>query len=883
MRYKPAIATLLLAGTALLSGPALGESPFDFAHAPGQLPKDVVPGAYRIDIVTDMKRLTLNGHETIDVTASAPVARITLNQAGLTLISATVDGQSAAITQDDKAQTATLTPARPVAPGHHMVTIAYRGPIPATPNGIYYDDYRAPDGKTRRMLVTQFEVADARRMFPGWDEPAFKATFQLTATLPAHDVAISNMPIVSTTPVGHDAKRVVFGTTPRMASYLLALVAGDLSAVSGKTEGGTPINVYAPAGEQQNGRYALQAASQILPYYNAYFGVPYPLPKLDLIAIPGNYEAGAMENWGAITFIDDDLLFDPAHSAPSTQEIVYIVVAHEMAHQWSGDLVTMGWWDNIWLNEGFATWMETKATDHFNPGWQMWPREHAEREAAMAQDAHPTTHPIQQVIHDVSEADTAFDRISYQKGEQVIRMIEDWLGPEIFRDGMRAYMKAHAYGNTTSADLWAALSGVSHQDVASVARSFTEQKGIPLVSVARHCTAGNTTLTLTEGRFSIDDPHPLPARWNIPVTVGGPGIASQRTILTPDHPQSLTFAGCSQALKANMGENGYYRTAYDTASLTALASAFARFGAADRADLLGDQFALFQAGQAPLAAWLDLIADLNARHEDNIAVWQDTISHLRTLDELARGSAARPAFHAFARALLAPQLVRLGWTPRAGESFLDTLLRPEVIAALGQFDDQGVAAEAQRRFAAYRRDPASLPASMVAPVTWVVGRHADSATYDALAGMLQAAGNTEDKLRFFRALAAARDPALIARTVRIAYSGVIPNGRIARVLAVAAHDSDNPDLVWSLVQAPATQKQIRSHLAPWSQADLLPTIAGQSVSPAVAKALMADPSVTASTGATIQAKKAVDLIAANAGIAARAQPALAAWLAAHGH
>ncbi|MFT8420421.1 MAG: M1 family metallopeptidase [Gluconacetobacter sp.] len=882
MISRPAIAALLLAGTALLSGPALAEAPFDFAHAPGQLPKDVVPSAYRINIVTDLKRLALTGHEDIAVNVTSPTASITLNQAGLTLVSATLDGTPAKITQDDKAETATLTLPQPMTTGAHKLAIVYRGPIPATPNGIYYDDYRTPDGKQHRMLVTQFEVADARRMFPGWDEPAFKATFQLTATLPADFTAVSNMPIESSTPAGAHARQVVFGTTPRMSTYLLALVAGDMKAVSGKG-GNTPINVYAPTGEQEKGRYALTAASQILPYYNEYFGVDYPLPKMDLIAIPGNYEAGAMENWGAITFIDDDLLFDPKTSAPTTQEAVYIVVAHEMAHQWSGDLVTMGWWDNIWLNEGFATWMETKATDHFNPTWQMWPRQHADREQAMAQDAHPTTHPIQQVIHDVSEANTAFDRISYQKGEQVIRMVEDWLGPDVFRDGMRAYMKAHAYGNTTSADLWAALSQVSHQDVATVARSFTEQPGIPLVTVSRRCEAGKTTLTLTEGRFSIGDAHPLPARWNIPVTVAGPGVTAQRVILTSEQPAHLTFAGCDLALKANPGENGYYRVAYDASSLAALGKAFSQLSPVDRANLLGDQYALFQAGLAPLSTWLNLVAALPATHEDNIAVWQDTIGRLKDLDAMERGSPSRPAFHAFARALLGPQLARLGWTPRADESFLDTLLRPQVISALGQFDDSAVVSGAQERFAAYVKNPASLPPSLVDPVTSVVGRHADAATYAILVRKLHAATSTEDKLRFFNAMAGARDPALIRQSVQIAYSGVIPNGRVARSLARVASASDNPDLVWSLVQDPQTQKQIRARLAPWSQSALLPAIASYSINPEVSKALAADSSATESTGARIEAHKATDLIAANAAIAARAQADLTPWLAALSH
>ncbi len=410
MRHALLLATALTTGAAALPGAARAEALFDFAGNPGQLPKTVAPSSYKIDIVTDMTKLTLTGHETIEVAASAAVASITLNQAGLSIGRAAVDGAAAAVSLDEKAQTATLRLSHPIAAGHHTLAIDYAGPIPQTPNGIYYDDYKDPAGAGKRMLVTQFEVADARRMFPGWDEPAFKATFALSVTLPKTYVPVSNMPVVSTTPVGADAKHVVFATSPRMSSYLLALVAGDMTALHGMG-GNTPINAYAPTGEERRAAYALKAADEILPYYNNYFGVPYPLPKLDLLAIPGNFEAGAMENWGAITFIDDAVLFDPKTSSPKTQEEIYLVVAHEMAHQWSGDLVTMGWWNNIWLNEGFATWMENKATDHFNPSWQIWPRQHSDREAAMAQDALPTTHPIQQVIHDVSEADAAWWRI----------------------------------------------------------------------------------------------------------------------------------------------------------------------------------------------------------------------------------------------------------------------------------------------------------------------------------------------------------------------------------------------------------------------------------------------------------------------------------------
>lgn len=874
MHRTSLLAASLIAGMTLPFA-AMAEAPFNFTATPGQLPKTVVPAAYAIDLVTDMTALTLTGHETIDITVSEPAETIVLNQAGLTLNAAALDGQAATVTQDEDAQTATLRLPAPVTPGRHTLTIDYAGPIPQTPDGIYYDDYRDRSGAPKRMLVTQFEVADARRMFPGWDEPAFKATFQLTATLPAGYTAASNMPIASETPVDGGSKRVVFATTPRMSSYLLALVAGDLAALHA-TGGGTPINAYAPVGEEQKAAGALHAAAEILPYYNDYFGTAYPLPKLDLIAIPGNYAAGAMENWGAITYIDNVMLFDPATSMPRTKETIYAVVAHEMAHQWSGDLVTMGWWDNIWLNEGFATWMQIKATDHFNPSWQIWPRQHRDRELAMGQDAQPTTHAIQQPIRSVSEAGTAFDRISYQKGEQVIRMVEDWLGPDVFRTGMRTYMKAHAYGSATSADLWAALSEASGKDVTPVAASSTEQPGIPLIQMARRCEDGDSLVTLSQTRFTVHDPEAKPQTWQIPVTVGGPGATSQKLVLGAE-PVTLRFAGCGLPLKANLGESGYYRTSYDESSLAALASHFGQFDAADRVNLLGDQFALFEAGKAPLSTYLDLSAALGSQNEQSIAVWTDVISHLYRIDALERGVAQRPAFRAFARSLLGPQLARLGWTPRDHESFLDTQLRPSLIAALGRFGDPAVTAEAQRRFAAFREEPSSLPASLLDPVASIVGMHADAVTYDTLVKLAQDAPDTEQKLRWFDALAASPDKASMARSVELLLTGVIPNGRIVAELRAIAVNSDDPDEAWRLMQP--KQAALRALLPASVQGRLLPTVAAMSNDPDIRRALLADPASGASPGAKIEAAKAADLIATNAELRGRTQPAITEWLA----
>jgi len=864
---------MLVAVAAALPAAARAEAPFDFDHTPGRLPKTVVPSAYHIDLVPDLKQLRLAGHETVELDVRQPTNSITLNQVGLTLTRATLEnGAVARVDTDKKTQTATLHFDKAITVGAHTLTIDYTGPIPQTPAGIYYDDYKTAAGATARMLVTQFEVADARRMFPGWDEPAFKARFTLSVVLPENLVAISNMPAVASVPAGQGKKRVQFGTSPRMSTYLLALVAGELDGLHGSA-GKTRLGVWAPAGQSAQGQYALEVESHVLPYYNDYFGVPYPLPKLDLIAIPGNFEAGAMENWGAITFIDNGLLFDPKTSDAATRERIHIYVSHEMSHQWSGDLVTMGWWDNLWLNEGFATWMEFKATDHFNPAWQIWPRQHDAREQAMALDAQPTTHPVHVAIHDETEADSVFDEISYQKGSQIIRMIEDWIGPDNFRNGMRAYMKAHQYSNTTSADLWAALGAASGKNVGDVAAGFTEQPGIPLVQVTRRCANGKGLLTLTQDRFTIHDPTAAKLDWKIPVTIGAPGLKATRVLLA-GAPAQVTLPGCDTADKANLGENGYYRTEYDAASLKPLAANLERFGAADRANLLGDQFALFVADRATLASYLDLVSSLH--DETNIAVWLDTVSHLRRLDELSRGSPARDGLRAFARFLIRPAFDRLGWDAKPGELFLDTLLRPDLIAALGQFEDQDIIAEAGRRFEAFSKNPDSLAPTLREPVLNIVGHRADQATWDRLRTLGEHATSTEEKLRYFDAMASAADPKLIAQTVHYAAGGQVPNGRVAMLIGHASMASDNPDEVWR--QTLPQQAAIRAHLTDQSQTFLLPAAAAGSFSMDVSRGLIAEPASNASPGAKAIAARFSDAVATAAELHQRTVPALMAWL-----
>ena len=457
LRFRFIVALFAL----LLSTQLKAESSFNFATTPGKLPKDVVPISYDIQIKPNIEKRAFTGSETVALDVRKAAKTITLNANAMAIGSAKLVGangqaeQAAAIKIDASQQTATLTFPKEIAPGAYRLSLDFSGTINQSGQGLFYATYQEEaSGAKKTMLGTQMEATDARRLFPCWDEPAFRAKFRLTTTVPANFTAFSNMPVESETNTP-EGKEVHFAETPPMPSYLVVFCAGELDAIYGEADG-VKIGIVTTKGKAETGRYALESAEKILHYFDEYFGIKYPLPKLDLIAVPGGF-GGAMENWGGIVFYESTLLFDPAKSSEETKEGIFEVTAHEMAHQWFGDLVTMAWWDNLWLNEGFASWMGTKCSDHFNPQWQVWLRANAAKQRAMATDALSSTHPIQQPVKTESEADSAFDEITYQKGQSFLRMLESYLGEEDFRAGIRSYMQAHKYSNSTTADLWNAL------------------------------------------------------------------------------------------------------------------------------------------------------------------------------------------------------------------------------------------------------------------------------------------------------------------------------------------------------------------------------------------------------------------------------------------
>ncbi|HYE40665.1 MAG TPA: M1 family metallopeptidase, partial [Ramlibacter sp.] len=427
------------------------------ADATTQLPRNIAPSHYDVSITPDAANATYTGKTTISLTVVEPTASITLNATEMAFASAQLTGaggaaQQAKIAVDEAAQTATFTFAQPLQRGEYKLALEYSGKIGTQAVGLFSLDYDSPEGR-KRALYTQFENSDARRVIPSWDEPAYKATFTLEAIVPAAQMAVSNMPVQKTTTLPDGRKQVLFGRSPKMSTYLLFFALGDFERAT-KTVAGTELGVVTKRGSIKQAQYVLDESGKLLKEFNNYFGVPYPLPKLDNIAAPGRSQFfGAMENWGAIFTFEYALLLDPAISTQGDKQGAFSIGAHEMAHQWFGNLVTMRWWDDLWLNEGFASWMESRMTEKLHPEWNSHLSSVSVRESAMNRDSVASTHPVVQKIDTVEQASQAFDSITYQKGEAVIRMLENYVGETAWREGVRSYIKKHAYQNTVSNDL----------------------------------------------------------------------------------------------------------------------------------------------------------------------------------------------------------------------------------------------------------------------------------------------------------------------------------------------------------------------------------------------------------------------------------------------
>jgi len=730
-----------------------------------RLPTVVVPEHYELAFTLDLPRERFEGVETIRVRVSEPTRRIVLHSVGLEFREVTVGAgarsQTAVVTADADAQTATFTVPAPIPAGSTEVRVRYTGVLNQQLRGFYLSQ-----GKNRKYAVTQFEATDARRAFPCFDEPAFKATFAVTLTVDQGDEAISNGKVISDTPGPAAGQHTItFATTAKMSSYLVAMAVGDFQCLEGAADG-IPIRICATPDKKALGQIALESAQQVLTFYNRYYAIRYPFEKLDVLAVP-DFAAGAMENTGAIFYRETDLLADSASASVDTRKNIASILAHEMAHQWFGDLVTMQWWDDIWLNEGFATWMANKplAADH--PDWHIAVDEAGENQDALALDSLITTRPIHAEANTPAQIDEAFDVIAYQKGAAVLRMVEQYVGAETFRTGVNAYLQAHAYGNATSEDFWKSISNASGKPVDRILPTFLNQPGMPLVEVALACSDGQTTVTLTQRRFVLDPAVTAAGRerWQIPVCVKAPGQSAAVCEVITDSSRAMTIpGGCAPWVFANAGAQGYYRTAYPPSMLRALGpQAEATLSAPERLTLLSDEWALVRAGRHSASDYLELASGFG--HEHTSGVLQDLRGRFDVVHEYLTTDATRPAFEAFVRTLLKPLFDEVGFSAGSGADTDERrALRAVVVGALGTVgQDPDIIAGARAALDRALGGGPALEPAMAGTITALAASHGDAALFDALVAAAGRAESPDEQYRNLYALGRFTDPALIDR------------------------------------------------------------------------------------------------------------------------
>lgn len=802
------------------------------------LPQNVVPLHYDIEVVPRVSAMAFRGRLQISVKVVEATSTFALNSAELDFQSVELRGRHGVRTGtpviDLGTQRVDIHFDEMVEPGVYDLAIEYLGKISESAEGLFVSRYDTPTGP-REMILTQFEAVAARRFMPCWDEPAIKATFSLSVAISADQTAVSNMPIDRIEASESGLRFVRFQRSPVMSSYLLFLGVGEFDRLQTNVDG-VAVSVLARSGSACKGQFALESAAKLLAYYNEFFGTPYPLPKLDLVAAPGNAGFSAMENWGAILYFETALLLDPALSTESDRQQVFVVVAHEMAHQWFGNLVTMQWWDNLWLNEGFASWMENKATDKFHPEWAIWLQSEAARQRAMKQDAQATSHPIVQEIDRAEQADQAFDNITYRKGQAVIRMLESYVGEVFFRQGVRTYMKRYAYGNTVTDNLWAEMAAAGEKDIKTIADDFTLQAGVPSIRVETAVAAGNAVnVSLSQGRFGLDDDSRKPRVWHVPVIAASAlGGGTPTSIVTAGlDPQKVEVHG-GLPVKINYGQGGYYRSAYSNAAFEALADTFDRLAPVDQLGLLYDSWTLGEAGDMPFAAYMDLTRMMKADAET--VVWSQVIATFLSIDTLYGGLGGRAGFDKYAMRILEPAFAAVGWDRRPGEPDNVAVLREQLIAALGQLGDPAVIGEARTRFSTFFANPddsGSLSAAIRQPVLKVVGMTADASLYEALYGLAKKTVDPVAKELYFTALARARETGLAQRSLDIALGNDPATTTGPAMISLVA--AENAALAWAFVLN--HRNEVNAKLDALQRPTFIPSIGAQCLDKTILKEL----------------------------------------------
>ncbi len=840
------------------------------------LPGDTLPAEYRIDIVPDGVLQHFDGDLLLKLDVLRPTRQVSMNAHQLAFESARADGRlDARIVLDEARQRVTFSFDETLAAGRHELHVRYSGRIGEQVEGLFRVAHPDGAGGSKSMLMTHLCCAVTGRLFvPLWDDPGVKAVFELSIAVPSSMEAVSNMPVVAREPLPEGLTRFRFRPTPRMSSYLLFVAAGEFDRVAEKW-GGVDVGVITQRGKAEQGRFALGAMLDALRYYTDYFGIPYALPKLDSIAIPGTASFGAMENWGAMLFGEPYLLIDPALSTEADRQAVYVTEVHEVAHQWFGNLVTMKWWDDLWLNESFATWMSTKMTHAQHPEWGMWLHAGESREVAMDLDARDVTHPVLRKVVTAADASEAFDAITYEKGQAVLRMLESYVGEDVFRNAVRAHIGRHAYGNAVTEELWAELDKAAKFPVSAIARDFTKQAGVPLIDVAAsRCTdAGSRTeLQLKQGRFGLEAGSKAARKWRVPVnaSVVDSGEVA-RGIVSGEGVTRMSLKGCGP-VKVNAGESGYFRVRYEPEAFAALSARFDGLSAADQLGLLSDSYALAVGGYQGFEPYFALAEKLSPA--SNPVVLTQFVRTARALDRLHTGLSSQPAFRSFVRERLRPWLAALSWARRGGESPNASILRAELIELLAELGDPAVQAEVARRFRLAERNPETLSGDLRKVVMSATGAGASPETLQELFDKATRSRDSARKAAYFIAAAQARDPAVAARALELTLRPEVPPQLFSTLIQAVA--TRHPQLTFDF--ATSRYAQLKSRLSGYQQLSIVPFVAGQSADPVMADRLRAFMRVSGLNGAEVMVRRALSDIAVNSQLRSKGVPQIDALI-----
>ncbi|MDR3763781.1 MAG: M1 family metallopeptidase [Acidobacteriota bacterium] len=741
-----------------------------FLHAQ-RLPNTVIPSSYDLTFAPDLATATFTGEETIHVRVAAPSAAIVLNASELKIDEATVGEQKATVTLDEAKEQATLTLPAAVPAGETEIHLRFTGVLNDKLRGFYLSK-----SKRRNYAVTQFEATDARKAFPGFDEPSYKAVFHVTLVVDKGDTAISNGSIVSDTPGPGEGKHTLkFSASPKMSSYLLAMLVGDFVCREGGADG-IPIRVCSLPEEKDMTGFALEASENVLKFYDRYFSVKYPYKKLDHIVFP-DFAAGAMENAGAITYRDTALMIDPKTATYDQRQEVASVIAHEMAHQWFGDLVTMKWWNDIWLNEGFATWMSDKPLEAWKPEWKVDQQEIDGTLGALNTDQIASIRTIRAQADTPAEIQNLFDGIAYGKAASVLRMVEAYVGPETFRKGVNAYLEKHSYANATAEDFWSQIAETSGKPVDKIMKSFTEQPGAPLVDLSSHCEGGKTLVTLTQQRYFADEK--LLAKgsdqlWTLPVALLPSASNQPEYVLLSQRQQKVELPGCSAWVYANAGGRGYYRSGYEAENFQRISAVAGNLSEAEQLRIPNDAWAMVRVGRMKIGDYLDLVKNMNGSLSRDVV--EARTNQLFNIEDHYVSAADRPAFQSWVRGFIGPLLQQIGTTAQPGELAERSVLRANLTTTLAMIGrDPQLLAKARETAEQYMKDPTSVDREMASGSVVLSAQNGDAALFDRYHEQLGKAKTPQEYNLFLSALGVFPQPELTHRFFDLLLSPEVKN------------------------------------------------------------------------------------------------------------